>query len=222
MQAVNYSPQSLTEPLGPMVWILEQPLVGALTLAAIGIGTLALLKRRDQQRLGLSIGAPLVVLAAAIFVVGSLVETDRERIEDASRAFVVAAVAGDLAELDRLILAEAALAISGRTAADDGRDRIEQLSKSQAQAGVIESWRVSRMQSTLDGQNVGTTQFRVRVTARVGDPALTWWKLHWRRDAQGVWRIWSIDCLAVNGREPGEGLYEWLRSAATGSRLRGF
>lgn len=221
MHAVNFSPQSLTEPLGPMVWILEQPLVGALTLAAVGIAAWAMLKRRDQPKLGLSIGAGMIALAAAVAVIGSLIETDRERIEDSSREFVVAAVAGDIAALDRLILANAALAISGRTAADDGRDRIEQLSQAQAQAGVIESWRVSRMQSTLDGPNVGTTQFRARVTARVGGPTLTWWKLHWRRDAQGVWRIWAIDCLAVNGREPGDGLFEWLRSAANGNRMRG-
>ena len=211
---LNYAPARLTEPIGPMVWALEQPLVSALALFVLGIVCASLLWRRDQARLGLIVGGALIALAAAVMALGTLVVTDREQIGMGSRTFVIAAVDGDMEALDRVMLEEAALAGSGRTVADDGRERIKRLSQAQAQAALIESWRISRLQARIDGPNVGTTQFRVRMTPRGGLPTLSWWRLHWRRDAQGVWRIGTIDCLAINGREPGSGLLNWLGGAA--------
>lgn len=216
MNALNYSPNSLTEPTGPLVWVFEQPLVLALALLVAGIVGATLLRRRDQAKQGIIVGGALFALAIGAFALGTLVVTDRERVEIGSRAFVLAAVEGDLVELDRLILEEAGLAASGKTVADDGRERIQSLSKRQSDAGMIESWRLSRLQATIDGSNVATTQFRVRATPRGGMPTLSWWRLHWRRDAQGVWRIGTIDCLAINGREAQGGLLHLLSGAAGG------
>jgi len=221
MNMVTYAPPSLTEPIGPLVWALEQPLIASLALTAAGVAIATVLARKGKLKPGLWAGAGLVVVALVVLVVGTVVETDRESIEGGSRAFVVAAVDGDIAVLDRLVLEEAALAASGQTVADDGRDRIEQLAAMQSEAGLIESWRLSRMQATIDGSNIGTTQFRVRATPAGGGPSLTWWRLSWRRDALGVWRIGTIDCLAVNGRKPGSGLYGWLGGATGGGRRHG-
>ena len=218
LSAMTYAPQALREPIGPMVWILEQPLVASLALVVAGVAVATLLMRRDQVRPGCIVCGALVALAITVFAIGTLVVTDRERIEVGSLDFVTAVVDGDMGALDRLILEEAALAASVRTVADDGRVQIETLSRAQADASVIESWRLSRLQSTIDGHNVGTTQFRVRATPREGGPSLSWWRLHWRRDAHGVWRIGTIDCLAINGRDPGAGFYARLRGAASGSR----
>lgn len=222
MQAVNFKPPQLSEPIGPLVWVLEQPVVTAVALSAAGIALFVLLRRRDQARLGLLLGLAMVLAGVAALGVGTVVVTDRESIEMRSRSFVIAAVDGDRGALASLILPEAGLSTGGTTVAEDGQQRIMDLASAQAAAQVIASWRVSRMQSTLSGRNVGTTQFRVRASASSGGPSLSWWKLHWRRDASGVWRISTIDCLAVNGREPGGGLFEWLKGMASGSRLRGF
>lgn len=210
MNALNFSPNSLIEPTGPLVWVFEQPLTTALALLIAGIVGATLLRRRGQVKPGFIVGGVMLALAIGAFALGTLIVTGRERIEIGSNEFVVAAVDGDLAALDRLILEEAGLAASGMTVDHAGRERIESLSQKQSDAGMIESWRLSRLQASIDGPNVGTTQFRVRATPRGGAPTLSWWRLHWRRDAQGVWRIGTIDCLAINGQEPGRGLIQML------------
>lgn len=213
MRAMNYAPEGLTEPVGLTVWVLEEPLVAALALGASGIVAATLLRRREQAKLAIPVGGGLLVLAIGVFVLGSLIQTGREKISEGSTAFVEAAVDGDLGALDSLILESAGLAASGSTVDDNGRARIKALSRTQADAGMIESWRVSRLQATIDGANTGTTQFRVRATPRGGRLTISWWRLRWRQDASGVWWIGTIDCLAINGREAGPGLLLWLRSA---------
>ncbi len=217
MQAMTYTPQSLTEPVGLSVWLLEQPLAASLAIALAGIVAATLLRRREQAKLAIPVGAALIVLAIGVYVLGTLIVTDREQIQSGSTAFVEAAVDGDLEALDELILEAAGLAASGSTVDDKGRERIKNLSQVQAQAELIESWRVSRLQATIDGANIGTTLFRVRATPRDGRLTISWWRLNWRRDASGVWRIGTIDCLAINGHEAGPGLLNWL-SAASGRR----
>ncbi|MCB9839081.1 MAG: DUF4440 domain-containing protein [Phycisphaeraceae bacterium] len=222
MQAVNFAPAPLPESMSPIAWATEQPLIVALALAAAGIACWVLLSRREQAKLGTMIGGALMFMAVAVFALGTLIETDRERLERRTREFVAAAVDADIPALEDLILPDAVLAASGRTIADDARGQIESLSQAQQAAGVIESWRVSKVQAVQGGSNVGTTQFRARVTPRAGGVTLSWWKLHWRRDAEGAWRCSSIDCLAINGREPGGGVFDRLLDAARGGRSRGF
>jgi len=222
MSRVTYAPPRLEEPIGPLVWVLEQPIVSAIVLAAVGVVVATLLSRRGQGRHGLAVGGALVAAGLAALGVGWAVETERERIEARSGALVSAAVDGDPAKIEPLLIENVALAASGRTMVSPGLPTIVGLAETQRDAGVIESWRLSRLQSKIEGPNVGTTQFRVRVTPTRGRPTLSWWKLHWRRDAQGVWRVGTIDCLAINGREAGGGIFDWLEGAARGSRIRSY
>lgn len=184
-------------------WLQESPLPTALVLVALAGAVGLLLARRGKARAGAWAAAGLVAAGVAVLVYGSLVTTAREEVMAETRAFVEAVVKGDAPAADRSLAPSLSVSIASRPTPE--LDRAAILSVVSAFAGELElrDHDIAELQARIVGPGLATTQVRVDVTPRRWIPASTWWRLEWRRDAAGAWRIDGMDCLLFNGRRPG-------------------
>ncbi len=190
------------------VWLLERSLLtgAALVLAAI-LGWF-FLTQAGKRRAAIITSSTLVVLGIGVLVLGRAVETDRERLEALTRAFVEEFVAGETAALEAMISERVALLSAGRGVSAD-RDLLIGASR----GTPIDDFSYSSMGSTLDSANIGKTRFSVQTThsglysGRVSSA----WELDWQRAEDGRWRIITFECLHVFNRPPGDEWVQWAR-----------
>ena len=65
----------------------------------------------------------------------------------------------------------------------------------------IGNYRVLETQAAVTGPNAAVTQTYVRVTPeQTGGPTFSWWRLDWRRDPDGRWRVTHIEPINADDR----------------------
>ena len=58
----------------------------------------------------------------------------------------------------------------------------------------MREWSVRETRAAVDGDGIGRTYARVRVTPEsTGFPHTSWWRLDWRRDPGAPWRCTGIE-----------------------------
>jgi hypothetical protein len=191
----------------PPLWefaLLEKPiyLAAALLLAAVVAGTL--LNQRGRARQGVLIGAGLVALAAGVLILGGLVKTEREQMADATRSLVETTARIDARALERALAPDATLfsdlRLPGVPSAQAGLDKPGIIKAVQAALGAhpLKEYRVLEVQAQSLASGMGRTQARVRVSfEEMPAPHISWWRVDWRRSADGVWRATAITPLDV-------------------------
>lgn len=183
-------------------WLFERPFVVGPGAFALGLAVFLLLNKRNQAKQGLLVGGGLMALGVVALVLGMTVETSRERVIRHSRELVDALVEGDAATIDSLlsqdlVLSAGAMPIQSKPLA------MRAVETFQSQVKVTEHG-VSATEAMITSQgNSAATQFRVRAVSNYG-PGVGWFRLSWRRQPDGQWRIHLIELLRLNGREPGE------------------
>lgn len=185
------------------VMVLESPLLGAIALVVVGCSLWWTLRASGRGRVGVVAAASAMVLAGVLMVTAAVVETAREAMSRRTRDLVRAAVTGDGVVM-REILAEDARVRAGerfrwvgRIEASGREEIASRVEREVSGALRPEGWGVLKLQAKRDGGNVGRTQVQVRVDA--GGPLFSWWRLDWRLEEDGAWRVMGIEPLFVGG-----------------------
>jgi hypothetical protein len=191
-------PQPLPE--GPL-WsrlLFESPLPLVALLATAGVATILILNQRGDLRRGLRLGGPILAAAAALWLLATLVMTDRERLKASAIELVRAVAAGDAAATDRALAPDAVLR-SFVDASGLPRDRvIERVERDFRKGGSLEvkEYAILEIQATTQGDRDGFVQLKLRATPQItGGPTFSWWRLDLSRDASGAWRTTGVDLL---------------------------
>lgn len=187
-------------------YLLEQPwpLVVVLLLIAVAC-LLGMLRRRDKtaRHRFLIVSSIAAGLAAGVLLLATAVRTDREAIEQTTRELVAAAGPLDPDRLDALIFPDAVF-----TGPDGSVWRTWDESEPAIRAGsrwvefkesphTIRSLRVGVLPS-----GEGVTLMDVRTDVPGAAFFKTKWRLTWRKDAEGEWRMHEARWLDFFGRQP--------------------
>lgn len=197
----------LPSPPALVHYVLETPwlVLGAVVLS--GIVALVVLNQRNKAKLGLVVLALSLVFAAAIFLVSTLVTTERERLDTRTRELISLTSTAELGAL-RSVLSEQIQVRLGGVTFRSGRDAVlSDVDRLLAKQYPISSIDITHVQCVIDGPNVARSQVRVRATssaAMYNAPAGSWWLIDWRRDLDsagqgtGEWRASGINMLQLD------------------------
>lgn len=199
------APPSLPQPPALEHWLFERPLVVGPAAIAIGFAFFLVLNRRNQAKQGILVGGGLAVLGAALLLVGTLVETTRERLIRESRALVDAVVAGEQGRVDALLSQELILSAGGPGGVPIRSKALAMraVEEFQSRVRVTEHGFGAAQAMVTSAGDSASSQFRVRAVTNFG-PGVAWVRLSWRKEPDGQWRIHLIELLRINGREPGQ------------------
>lgn len=191
------------------VWLLERSTFTAMLVAGIALVVAASIARSSTKRglIALAVGA---ALAAGIYAVGSAIETGREAIRDATQRFVSAIAEGDASTAaslvsDRLVIS------SGGVGLPQGAPFVRTAASTVPR--LLDRYRVRHRGQALDGPDLGRSRFMVNTEGGdgpLGGRSITGWEMTWRRQADGSWHAVALDCLLVNGRQPGSDWIRWI------------
>lgn len=197
------TPQPLPRPPLLSHHVLEQPWPAAGALVIGGILAAWVLNQRARAKAGVVAGAALCLLAGAVLLAGAIITTTRETLIQQTRELIATTARADTTALDRLLARD----VTFRLFTTDRRYTREQLldlvRRYPGELYPVESHREERAAASIDGPNAARTQVRVvtrSAAATLYDlPLGSWWRLDWRRDGDGAWRVTGIECLRIDG-----------------------
>lgn len=211
--AFQMAPPRLPGPPQATHWLLERPLTVGVALAALGALLFFVFARRTQVKQGAIAGGGVLALGVAMFVLGTVVTTDRERLIRGTEGFVRAVEEGDRDQAAAL-LSDRLTVRMGDTGSGLDRDWVLGAVELVGAGMEFERFGLGGMQATIDREGVGYTQFRVSTREARAGQSISWWKMEWRRDRDGEWRAYDLELLLMNGRRPAGGVAERLRMLA--------
>lgn len=141
----------------------------------------------------------LVALAGGVYLLSTLVTTEREVLLQRTEALIAATARVDDAALRDTLTEDALLRTSGAIErvlrSIDGRAGIIDGARQNLQGRYrITEWEILDRQATIDGPNVGRTLIRVGADADgISRTHYSWWRLHWERGPDGRWRCFEIE-----------------------------
>lgn len=183
-------------------WTLEEPLLLMAVCVALGVAAYVVLNGRGNFRAGISAAGVCVVLAAGVFGLSRMVETPRERMKLESKELVRAVAEADMATLDRVLTDDAEL-IFFLAPQGWGKERIKEGVQGyfgESGSYAVAEWTILEIESTVDGPDVGRVQLKARVYGRSFNfPSFSWWRLDFRREPDGRWRVRGIQPISIAG-----------------------
>lgn len=209
MTALNTSTPAtaLTQTLGAASlidrFLLENPwpLIGALVLA----GTIAfsILNRRGKVTPALASIVAAVALSAGVWLAARSVTTDRERVRDLTVALVNAAAKVDESTLASMFASDLTLYLTvGAITSDSSMDRaatLQQVRRSLGGLYKLKDWRITSNEITSSGGQA-SARLSVSVTTEAyAIPHRSTWRVDWRREPDGTWRVFAIELLEMPG-----------------------
>ncbi|MCC6659905.1 MAG: nuclear transport factor 2 family protein [Phycisphaerales bacterium] len=185
--------------------MLESPALLVAALVAGGVALPVVMRTSNRARMGLVVGAAMVVAGVALAAAAALIETERERVDRALRGLVQATATVNLAGMDRLLAEDVRLlggaSLDGLRVPAGGLDKAGIVSRVAEVLGTrfpLDSAKVVEAQVQVTGLNVARAQTHIRVTlAGWGVPYNSWWSLEWRRDGD-AWRAISIAPVSLD------------------------
>ncbi|MBL0926744.1 MAG: nuclear transport factor 2 family protein [Phycisphaerales bacterium] len=181
-------------------WLFEQPIPTAIVLGAVGLFVYMALNRQGRGREAVIAGGLCLVLGIAALVTGRLVETTRERLTALSFQLVSAVGAGDSAAVAQLL--DEGLTVGSGGKALPLLDRAWLIRAAEAAPSLLDDV-VPYSDGAAAEDGAGRTHMIVRARLRqLGTPTSSLWEFRWRRTGDR-WRVVAIECLNINGREPG-------------------
>jgi hypothetical protein len=190
-------------------WLLESPWMLMAILVAAGAAGYWMLRRSEDPRRTRRAGVALAVgsvLALVVYAVSAVVETDREKISGLTRDVVRATATGEIDRLDDLLnddcILDAALPGLGMGAQVSKQgilDRVRAEFGPNARNGTARPV-LLELQASTENPAFARTQIKLRVTSDAWNfPLLSWWRMDWRRQADGSWRATGIQLVSMPG-----------------------
>jgi hypothetical protein len=181
-------------------WVLEQPVPLGVVLVLAAIVAWFILRGQGKAREGTRVGGILVLLAIAVVATGSLVETEQEKLKARARELVAAVASANTTRVGPMLTDDV-------IAQPFGLPRDVILSKMESTLGGslrIKEHKISTLRAALEGKSMARTQLRVHVVADgalYAGPVGSWWMIHWRKDAAGVWKADEIEMQQLDGMD---------------------
>lgn len=201
MQSNLYEPSQLPDLPGAGFfthWLLEAPLAPAALLIALGLVVFIALRHTNHAK---KIGIPAlglgVILGGGVYLLGSLVVTDREVLVQRATELVEATSSGDTGVLSSML--DPGVRVRSIFASVSGRQSVINLMKNRA-PGVVANAQTRRVNAGLSGPQVATTQIKVRVKGEML-PSLSWWSVNWTRPSTDSddWVVTHIEPIWIQG-----------------------
>jgi hypothetical protein len=201
---------ALPDPPALERYLLEDPFYPVLLLIVAGVVLFFWLNQAGRGRQALLAAAACLAGAGAMFTLATLVTTTRETLLARTESLVGAVGRADTAAISAMLGPDVRATVLSAPQEWNKEAILRQVESNLGPGGrwAVKEAEVVAAAAAVDGPNTGRTQVRVRVTLEaLGLPSLSWWRLHWRRDSDGAWRVTGIDVLEVDGvREPVGGL----------------
>lgn len=198
-----------TLPRPPLLahYVLEQPWPLVATLVVGGCLAAWLLNQRARARLGLAVGAGLVLLGAAVAIVGSAVTTTRETLIARTVDLIAATARADTAALNSILARDVSLRFYTTSRRYSRDELLGLVRRYPGEQYPVESHRQESLSASVDGPNAARTQVRAithSTSATIYNvPVGSWWRVEWRREADGEWRVSGLECLQIDGLPAG-------------------
>ncbi len=164
---------------------------------------LVVMNRRSQLRTGLVVAGACLLGAGAVVMIASRVTTDREQIASNTRGLIAAVATGDVEKAGEILSSDAQLTLAGGGSFSLDRDGLLAGVEALQQKVRLKGHRTLDLTQSVDGPNVGRSRVVVRVGLEEGGLAFSSWEMLWRREGDSDWRLMRMECLSVNGQEPG-------------------
>ncbi len=201
-------PTSPTKLPGPPVLehlLLESPFLLTAALVVLGVAAAVALVRRARIRDAVVVLASCIAAGAGVQILAWKTVTNREVISGRSVELVEAVATLDYAGIERLLAPDARLfadiPIPELPIPAAGLDVDDILSRVRTTVGGmyrVREHRVVEIDAAMIGDRLGRTQLRVRVVPEAtGFPQGSWWRLDWREEPDGSWRVIRIAPLSI-------------------------
>lgn len=181
----------------PPLWelaLLEKPSWAAAILIALGVVAFLVLRRSTRARLAPWVLLIALALAGAAIGVGTLVQTQRERVADAARDLVAATGRADARAMTLLL--DPAVSVRTRWGSVEGAQRVVDLAGTGVRAAGIRSARAPEVRVEV---RADLARSLVRTALDSDDaPPSGWWLVEWARD-DDAWRATHIEPLWIPG-----------------------
>lgn len=181
---------------------LENPWPAVVAFVGVSAVLRVIGKRQGQKRLVVA-GWIALALGLGVYVLASVVNTDRETLIVRTEALVEATSPADEAALRDLIAPRAVLMGPDGNVFDsmDAAFVARELREHNVQENTL---RAVAAASNRPGLGISTMD----VSSRLGGyPMRTEWEVAWQRGDDGVWRITSMKWLSFNQQTPSPNLY---------------
>lgn len=188
----------------PMVehLLLESPATPAAAFGIAGAAVFLMLNRAGRARQGAAAAGALVVLAAGLIALGASVTTARETLIDRTGRLIGAVSRGSASGAGQFLAEDVRATALRSFEAPDKQAILNHVETDLGPGGrfAVKNAAVLASAAVVDGANAARTQVRMRVTVEaLGAPSLSWWRLNWRKDPDGQWRVIAIDVLEMDG-----------------------
>ncbi len=192
-------------PAAPLLerFLFEQPWLPMAILGVLAIIAIMAFAGRNQRRRGFVVAGVLAACAAGVYVVSMLVTTERETLIERTKVAIGAVADVDVATLREVLLEDAYFRSEGDIVrvvpSIDGRaEIIDQVERYLQNRYRVTSWDIHDRQATIDGPNTGRTLVRVGVDSdSFSRTHYSWWRLHWERGPDGLWRCFELEPLWI-------------------------
>lgn len=206
--------QVLTEPPVPLLpdppaiehYLLESPWMACAVLVIAGFVGLIVLNRQGKAGRGVQVAGAGILLAAVVFVLATVVKTEREALAERTLELVARTATVDTAGLSPLLSDRVAVSTSLALPIAIPVDKatlLDSVRKTLGESYRIEKHTTGRVRAVIDGQNTARTQVRVWVTLAKGQayydaPVGSWWRIEWRKEGD-EWRVVTLTLQQVDG-----------------------
>ncbi len=188
--------------------LFEDPLILTAILIIASVAVFFLFNAQGKVKKAILWSGVGLLLGIGVLILASAIETDREKIIAATTPLVRVTAAADTSRLEPLLDDQVRLTNELSLAADElphGEpwDKTQILDHVRSYLGdkfrlkpgetaIIET------QGVIDGPGRGRTQVHIRVTPELFEfPWPSWWRIDWKQDAKGEWRVIGIQPLDV-------------------------
>lgn len=184
-------------------FLFEQPLLPIAVLVLLALIAAIAFAGRSQRRRGLIVAGVLIALAAGVYLVSMLVTTDRETLLARTEVAIGSVALLDGGTMREVLTEDVYLRTAGAIArlqpSVEGRSEIIDLAERRLRGSYhVTDWKILDRQATIDGPNLGRTLVRVGVDADgISRTHYSWWRLHWERGPDGVWRCFELEPLWI-------------------------
>lgn len=184
-------------------FLFEQPLLPIAVLVLLAIIAVVAFASRNQRRRGLLVAGVLVAVAAGVYLASMLVTTERETLLGRTEVAIGATAQVEVDAMSEILTEDAYLRTTGAIARVqppvEGRTEIIDLAARRLQSRYrVSQWEILDRQATIDGPNLGRTLVRVGVDVDgFSRTHYSWWRLHWERGPDGVWRCFELEPLWI-------------------------
>lgn len=180
--------------LGHLLFESPWPAIIVLVFAAVVVFITS--NQKARARSGLLMAGGLVAIAIAIWFSAHFVMTTREDLRARTFALIGAVIRVDIPKANEYLDPEA---VAYFPEEPSGIRILDWVTPNLSGQYRVHEWAVLDQQASIDGPTSARTQFRVRVTAEQSSlPYIGWVRFNWRKDAEGQWRVKSVEEIARN------------------------